>query len=175
MKTTLLMATTLDGKIGRDSSHLVDWTGKEDKKLFIRLTKEAGVIIMGSNTFDTIEKPLPKRKNIVMTQNKSRIKDTLSNALSSDEDLIFTDKTPKEILKDLDSQGFKSAVLIGGSQINSLFLKAKLINEIYVTIVPRFFGKGLSMFSEKIDTKLDLVSTQQMAYGHILLKYTICY
>lgn len=175
MKTTLLMATTLDGKIGRDSSHLVDWTGKEDKKLFVKLTNDAGVIIMGSNTFDTLGEPLPKRKNIVMTQNNSRIKDSLSNALSGDEGLIFTNKTSKEILEELDFQGFKSVVLIGGSQINSLFLKAKLINEIYVTIVPRFFGKGLSMFSEKIDTKLDLVSTQQMADGHILLKYTVCY
>ncbi len=170
MKTTLLMATTLDGKIGWDSSHLVDWTGDEDKELFVKLTQDAGVIIMGANTFDTFGKPLPLRKNIVMTQKRTRIKD-----ISSDQDLIFTDKTPDEILKELNSQGFNSVVLIGGSQINSLFLKAKLINEIYVTIVPRFFGTGLSMFSEKVDTKLELVSTQQMADGHIVLKYIVCY
>ncbi|MCK5543103.1 MAG: dihydrofolate reductase [Desulfobacterales bacterium] len=170
MKTTLLMATTLDGKIGRNSSHLVDWTGKEDKKLFIKLTKASGVIIMGSNTFDTLGKPLPKRKNIVMTQNKSRIKDTLP-----DGNLIFTDKAPKNILKDLNAQGFKSVVLIGGSQINSLFLKEKLINEIYLTIVPRFFGTGLSMFSEEVDTKLALISTKQIANDYILLKYIVCY
>ncbi|MCD4744086.1 MAG: dihydrofolate reductase family protein [Desulfobacteraceae bacterium] len=175
MKTTLLMATTLDGKIGRNSSHLVDWAGREDRKLFIKLTKDAGVIIMGSNTFDTIGEPLPKRKNIVLTRNKSRIKETLPNALSGDENLIFTDKTPEEIVKDLIAQGFKSVVLIGGSQINSLFLKAKLINKIYVTIVPRFFGTGLSMLSEETDVKLDLIKTQQMPNGHILLIYSVHY
>lgn len=175
MKITLLMATTLDGKIGRNSSHLVDWAGREDRKLFIKLTKDAGVIIMGSNTFDTIGKPLPKRKNIVMTRNKSRIKKTLSNALSGDNDLIFTDKTPEQIIQNLNTQGYASVVLIGGSQINSLFLKAELITEIYVTIVPRFFGTGLSMLSEKTEVNLDLISTQQMPNGHILLKYSVCY
>ncbi len=165
MKTTLLMATTLDGKIGRNSSHFVDWTGKEDKKLFIKLTKDAGVIIMGSNTFDTITEPLPHRKNIVMTRNKSR--------KSYDKDLIFTDDTPENILKSLDAQGFKSVILIGGSQINSLFLKAGLINEIYLTIVPLLFGTGLSMFAQEFDTKLDLISTKQMPDGHILLRYKI--
>jgi dihydrofolate reductase len=175
MKTTLLMATTLDGKIGKNSSHFVDWTGAADKKLFIKLTKDAGVIIMGSNTFDTIGKPLPKRKNIVMTQNQSRINSTLSDAVPDSEGLIFTDKDPSEILNDLTTQGYNSVVLIGGSIVNSLFLKTKLINEIYVTIVPVFFGTGLSMFNEETDTKLNLIKTQQMPDGHVLLKYTVSY
>jgi len=167
MKTILLMATTADGKIGKHSSHLVDWTGKEDKQLFIKLTKDAGVIIMGSNTYDTLKGPLPNRKNIVMTKNSSRLK--------YEKNLIFTDKPPKILLNELKAQGYEKAVLIGGSQINALFLKNKLINEIYMTIVPRLFGTGLSMFSEETDTQLDLISTHQMPNGHILLKYSVNY
>ncbi len=175
MKTTLLMATTLDGKIGRDPFHLVDWTGKEDKKLFVSLTMAAGVIIMGSNTFDTIGTMLPERKNIVMTRDKSRLTNELLDAPSNNKNLIFTDKSPDEILTSLNTQGFKSVVLIGGSQINSLFIEAKLINEIYITIVPKFFGAGLSMFSTECNVKLDLINTQQMTDGHVLLQYTVCY
>ncbi|MEK7152944.1 MAG: dihydrofolate reductase, partial [Patescibacteria group bacterium] len=58
---------TADGFIGRDASHLSDWTSPEDKKLFIRLTKEAGVMVMGSRTFATIGRALPGRKTIVYT------------------------------------------------------------------------------------------------------------
>ncbi len=54
MKVSLLAAITADGFIGRDATHLADWTGKEDKKMFIELTKEAGTIVMGSRTFATI-------------------------------------------------------------------------------------------------------------------------
>ncbi len=175
MKTTLLMATTLDGKIGRNSSHLVDWTGKDDKELFVKLTKDAGVIIMGSNTFDTLTQPLPGRRSIVMTRNRSRITRNFQDALLGSDELIFTDKSPGDILAALGAAGYETTILIGGSKVNSLYLEAELIDEIYVTIVPRFFGKGLSMFSHDFDTRLELVNIQPMDNGHITLKYIVCY
>ncbi len=167
MKTILIMAITIDGKIGRDPSHFVDWTGKEDKKFFVKITKNAGVIIMGSTTFDTIGKPLPGRKNIVLTRNKSRI--------SSDKDLEFTDNTPLYILNGLEAQGFETVAMIGGSQINSLFLKEKLIDEIYVTIVPKIFGNGLSMFNEEADIDLEFMGSREVDKGHILIRYKVNY
>jgi dihydrofolate reductase len=51
MKVFLIAAVTADGFIGRDASHLADWTSPEDKKLFRKLTTEAGVVVMGSKTF----------------------------------------------------------------------------------------------------------------------------
>src|SRR3989339_1334438 len=119
MKIRLLMAMTADGMIARDSMQAVDWTGKADKGYFVRVTKEAGVMIMGSKTFDTIGKVLPDRKNIVMTRDKKR--------QSKDPDLIFTDQTPGQILADLTLQGFTSVTLIGGSVVNTLFIKEHLI------------------------------------------------
>ena len=94
MIVTLLMALTLDGKIAKDPDHYPDWTGKEDKKLFAKISKEAGVVIMGSRTFDTCGKPLPGRKNIVLTRKKTRV--------SEWENLIYTDKKPAEILKEIE-------------------------------------------------------------------------
>jgi dihydrofolate reductase len=167
MKTILVMATTLDGKISRGPLHPVDWTGKKDKKLFVQLTRDAGAVIMGSNTYTTIGKPLPGRKNIVMTRNKSRVSD--------DKNLIFTDTPPSRIIKDLENQGFKSAALIGGSIVNSLFLKGKLIDEIYVTIIPKIFGHGLSMFNEETDITLELVDKTNLEKDVILLKYRVIY
>ncbi len=62
MEVILLMAMTLDGKIARTRSELVNWTGKKDKQYFVKVTRNAGVVIMGSKTFDTIGYPLPGRK-----------------------------------------------------------------------------------------------------------------
>ena len=47
MKVILLAALTLDGKLARNSAHFVDWTSREDKKLFFQTTKRAGVLIIG--------------------------------------------------------------------------------------------------------------------------------
>ena len=113
IKTVLLMAQTLDGKIAKHANHFPDWTGKTDKQLFVRETRRAGAIIMGSKTFDTIGKPLPGRRNIVMTRNASRV--------SRWENLIYTSRPPKAILEQLQADGFARVVIAGGARINTLF------------------------------------------------------
>lgn len=165
MDVILLMAMTADGKIARNSMELIDWTGKADKKYFVQVTKKAGVMIMGSKTFDTIGMILPDRKSIVMTRDKTRI--------SNDPNLVFTDKPPEEILMDLENQGFTSAALVGGSMINSVFMEKQLIDQIHVTIVPRIFGRGLSLFDASFDVTLCLEDTRIIEDGCVLLKYRI--
>ena len=165
MKVILLVAATADGIIARDSDHFVDWTGKADKQYFVKITKEAGLMIMGSNTFDTFARVLPGRKSIVMTRDKTR--------KSKNPDLIFTDETPEQIVKGLEAQGYTSAALIGGSVVNTLFLKAGLVHEIHITIVPRLFGQGLNIFAETLDTELKLLDVEKINDRDILVKYGV--
>lgn len=165
MKVILLMAVTADGMIARDSMELIDWTGKADKKYFVDMTRQAGVMIMGSKTFDTIGKVLPGRKNIVMTRDRTRH--------SQNTDLIFTDQGPGQIVKDLETQGFKRAALIGGSVVNTVFMNENLIDEIHVTVVPRLFGRGLALFDQSLDVALELMDTCQLEDGFVLLKYKV--
>ena len=62
MKVILLMALTVDGMIARSPEEFPDWTGTEDKRMFKKTTLEAGVLIMGAKTYDTIGRPLPGRR-----------------------------------------------------------------------------------------------------------------
>lgn len=190
MKVILVMAMTLDGKIARQSTEPVDWTGKADKKKFVQITKKAGAVIMGSTTFDTIGFMLPGRKNIVMTRNSSRLASSSDYNESADNKnplthcdgehspnnigtLVFTDKAPKEILTSLENEGFESVALIGGSVINGLFAKEDLIDEIYITIAPKLFGQGLDLFSSDIDINLELSDMEKIDNNSILLKYNV--
>ena len=167
MEVILLMASTVDGKIARASSQFVDWTGKADKKYFVAQTKKAGVMIMGSKTYDTIGKPLPGRLNIVMTRDKSRQSDY--------DNLIFTDMSPVKILEDLALGGYTVAALVGGATVNALFARDNLITQLHLTIVPRLFGSGLSIFAPPLDLDIGLAfeSSQDIGDGHILLIYHV--
>ncbi len=165
MDVILLMAMTLDGKIARSHTELINWTGKQDKQYFVTVTRKAGVVVMGSKTFDTIGHPLPGRKNIVMTRNKTR--------KSDHKDLVFTDQTPQQILGDLKLQGFDQVVLIGGSVVNSLFARENLITRIHVTLVPVVFGQGLSLFNTDLDLYLEYVESREIGKGHLLLIYKV--
>ncbi|MDJ0721201.1 MAG: dihydrofolate reductase family protein [Desulfobacterales bacterium] len=165
IKTILLMAQTLDGKIAKDSDHFPDWTGKADKRLFVEITKAAGVLIMGSKTFDTIGRPLPGRKNIVMTRDPRR-KSTWDN-------LIYTNRTPKALLAQLASEGYREVVLAGGTRINSLFMRAGLIDELIVTITPMVFGTGIGLFEEGIEIDLVLKDFRRLDDARVCLHYRI--
>jgi len=166
MKVILLMAMTLDGKIAKNDHHFPDWTGSADKKFFVEITKKAGVMIMGSKTFDAIGKPLPERKNIVMTRDRSRC--------SVEPELVFTDQSPASILQDLDKMGHTEVILAGGSIVNSLFARENLIDEIIITVAPRVFGTGISFLTEEMDLQLERVAVETMGRDHVLLNYRVC-
>ncbi|MCP3921106.1 MAG: dihydrofolate reductase [Desulfobacterales bacterium] len=165
MKVILLMAMTADGLTAKNSSEFVDWTEKEDKKIFVDVTKRSGAVIMGRNTYKTIEKPLKNRKNIVYSKSVK--------GEYPDQDLFYTSEKPELLLKKLETEGFKEVVLIGGSEINTLFARSNLIDELLLTLSPVFFGSGLTMFTDKIEFDLKLKEFNRIGSDSILIRYEI--
>jgi len=165
----MLMAITLDGKIAKTSDHFPDWTGKADKKYFMNRTKEAGCLIMGNTTYKTIGRPLPGRKNMILTRDKSQIQ----NPNFKKSELEFTDKAPAELLGQLGEEGFEEVMLCGGAQINTLFAKAGLIDEIILTISPLAFGEGMSLFNEVVDLNLELLELTTLDENLVLVRYKV--
>lgn len=167
MKVILLMAITLDGKIAKHTTQLADWTSKADKKIFVAETKKAGVIIMGKTTYDTIGRPLPGRLNVVMDLEPK----TSKNIPGS---LEFTNTPSKELIKELKDRGFKNVILGGGATINGLFLKENLIDEIWLTVEPKIFGEGLSLFKRAdVDLGLELIEVKRLDNNVIHVRYKI--
>jgi dihydrofolate reductase len=164
MKIILMMAMTADGKIAKTSDHFPDWTSKEDKKYFFETTKKHGVVLMGEKTFKTFPKPLPDRLNVVFTleKNPPEMKDV--KWVSGDEE---------KVLKELERGGYKSAVLGGGTYLNTQFLKKKLIDEIWLTIEPKIFGDGLGIFGGDFDQNLKLISFEKINENSIIIKYKV--
>jgi dihydrofolate reductase len=167
MKVTMMMAITADGMIARDQAHFPDWTCPADKRMFKERTQKAGVVIFGSRTFQTIGKPLEGRLNIVLTRYPERFQ--------SSENLLFSSASPELLLQDLDRRGFKEVVLAGGSIINTLFVKSRLINEMVLTVAPHIFGQGLSLFSEPCDVGLQLLEVRNLDPHFVVLRYGVSY
>jgi len=165
MHVSLMVAITVDGKIARASDHFPDWTGPADKRLYVEITKKAGVMIMGSTTFDIIGRVLPERTTVVMTRNRDRRSDR--------EDLVYTQASPEQIINDLASQGYEQAVVVGGAKINQLFASRGLIDELILTISPFAFGTGLSIFADTVDLKLNLKKFWQLDENTVCIRYQV--
>ncbi len=164
MNVILIAAITADGFIGRSSGHAADWTSKEDKQLFVKVTKEAGTIIMGSKTFETIGRALPDRRMIVLTSRPDEY---------TADDVEFTNEPPKILMTRLESEGIKSLVVCGGAQIYHAFMEANLVDELYLTVEPVLFGTGVTLFAGELDSKLQLTETQKLNENVVLLRYKI--
>lgn len=164
LKTILVMAVTLDGKIAKSSDHFPDWTSREDKKHFAHISKEAGVVIMGDKTFFTFPSPLKERLNVVFTMEENPKEIPGVKWVSGE---------PEKVLKDLEKDGYKSAIIGGGAFINGMFLEKKLVDEIYVTVEPKIFGDGLSLFKGDFDIDLKLQNVEKINDDSVVLKYKV--
>ena len=162
MTTFIIAALTADGFIGKSSSHLADWTSKEDKTFFSEKSKKAGVVVVGYNTFQTIGKPLPERVNVVYAPKGTTIKG-----------VEVTQKEPKELIEDLESRGFTEVVIAGGAQIYTMFMQSGLVDTLYLTIEPIIFGSGINLFNAEIEYNLQLESEKKLNDDTILLEYSV--
>ncbi|MFA6081553.1 MAG: dihydrofolate reductase family protein [Patescibacteria group bacterium] len=87
----------------------------------------------------------------------------------------FSNETPEKLIERLSTLGYKKALLVGGSIINGLFLKNNLVDELYLTIEPKIFGKGKNIVEEQsLDKSLQLINVKKLnKTGTLLLKYKI--
>jgi dihydrofolate reductase len=166
MKIIMIMAMTLDGKIAKSSDHFPDWTSREDKQYFAKVSKEAGVVIMGDKTFFTFPSPLKERLNVVFT---------LDENPKPTNGVKWVKGEPEDAIRNLEKMGYENAVLGGGSFINGLFLEHKLIDEIHITVEPKIFGEGLSLFKGNFELDLNLIGFDKINDNSVVLRYKVLY
>ena len=165
----IIAAVTADGFIAENENHAAMWTSKADKKRFVELTKRAGVVIMGSRTFRTLPRPLKERLNIVYTKSPEYIEQ-----LKGQENVEVTQDAPRALLEKLEARGFKEVAICGGSQVYTNFMKARVVDKIYLTVEPIIFGKGLTIFNEALPhTHLELISKEATDTGTLMLEYKV--
>ena len=172
VKVFIIASMTADGFVAHDSRQFsMDWTSREDMKFFVAKTKEAGVLVMGSRTFQTIVdagRRLPGRTIYVYSSRQ----DAFSPDVRPDKTVI-TKQDPKELIADLAKEGYESVAICGGAQIYDLFMRAGVMTDLYLTIEPVLFGKGISLLADKFDAKLKLEDLQKLNDNTVMLHYSV--
>jgi dihydrofolate reductase len=163
MKVLLLAALTADGKLARDAHELTSWTSRADKRLFARTSREAGVVIMGHHTFETLPAPLPGRLHVVLSRQP---------AAAHPEQIEYTDESPERLVARLAGRGYATAVLGGGAQTFRAFLAARAVDELWLTVEPRTFGRGITLLGdEPLALRLHLLECRRLGTDSVLLRY----
>lgn len=115
----MIVATSKNNQIGINNQ--LPWHISEDLKYF-RQTTSGKTVLMGRKTFESIGRPLPNRKNIVLTRDM--------NFSAEGVTVIHTLEDALELCK-LEAEIF----IIGGGEIYSLFLP--YADYLYITLVDK--------------------------------------
>jgi dihydrofolate reductase len=133
MNIKMITAHDLDYNIGIDNK--LPWHLPEDLKHFKDYTTNK-IIIMGTNTFKSIGKALPNRRNVVISRSLNHSSDMNTKNV----EFFFSIESMIDMLKDEED-----IIVIGGSSIYKQFLN--ITNELVVTEVLDHF-KGDTVFPE---------------------------
>lgn len=176
----IIAATTADGFIARakDESSFT-WTSREDKQWFRDKTKQAQCAIFGRTTFETFNRPLPNRLNLVYSRSKpdefaQKTDQELAEARQNNEtQLYYTQLSPEEVIQKLGRAGYSQLAVSGGSSVYTQFMKAGVVKKLFLTAEPVLFGTGITLFSEEVPAQLRLVATHELSDQSMVFEYTV--
>lgn len=127
----LIVATDLNGCIGKSGNFALPWKQSEDLKRFKRLTS-GNVVIMGYNTFASLGfKPLPNRINIVISKSRAAELRALSNA----DEFSVVSSLENAISHANDFYLCEKVFLIGGALVYNEAIEKQLVDKMYITVV----------------------------------------
>ena len=166
-KVILFIATSLDGFIARKDG-TIDWLFTDDdygyKEFYgsIDTTLTGGVTYRGTRTFG--EFPYPGKTSFVFSRKPPVNDRNPVNFISSD---------VAEFVRRLKLKTGKDIWLVGGGQINTILLNAKLIDKMVISVHPVILGEGIALFGERPrESFFELTDHKAYTSGLMQLTYT---
>ena len=172
MKVILIFVTNLDGKVTKwGDPHVFRWSSPEDQAYFKKTWKESPLVIMGSGTFDYDPvKPDPNKLLVIMTRTPEEYTKYVVPG-----QLEFSNETPTQLVERYKAAGYKQMLMVGGAHVATSFFKEQLIDEVWLTLEPKIFGKGGNFVVEQeLDVELKRISLETVnERGTMIMKYEV--
>jgi dihydrofolate reductase len=169
-KVTFGLANSLDNYIAR-KDHSVDWLlwGKEVAAISSEFWKTIDTVLMGRKTYEVaLSHGTPAYagvKNYVFSR-------TMKESPDERVEIIRTDAA--RFVRRLKRQEGKGICVMGGGELASSLLEARLIDELGLNIHPVLLGDGIPLFHHlKRQIDLDLLDCRRLTNGCVYLLYQV--
>lgn len=165
-KIVLNLAISLDGYIASEDGGY-DWIvgdgsdklDTKDKYDFSKFLEGVDIVVMGKNCYD---------QNFHLDYKEKTVYIATSQLLDDYDNIRFINKDIVNVILEEKNKEGKDIFLFGGGKLVDSFIKANVIDEYIIGIIPIILGKGRSLFLEnnpKIDLKLD----EHIVYNGIVI------
>jgi len=172
MQIIMVDAVSVNGKITKGAaSDTHTWTSSEDWDAFVRLRDACDVLVMGAATYEAV-RPTASASllRVVLTNHPEKY-----SSVCVPGQLEFVAEDPQALVKRLAKAGHSTLLVAGGSHVNSQFLAAGLVDDVYLTFEPVLFGAGTPLVIETdLEVSLRLQSVRTLnPQGTLLAHYTV--
>ncbi|CAM3918209.1 hypothetical protein CCOS865_00894 [Pseudomonas reidholzensis] len=174
LKTSVFIATSLDGFIAREDGSL-DWlmgaTSSTDDHGYAAFMASVDTLVMGRGTFDKVltfgEWPYPQKRVVVLSGSLTALPAGLGEGVELHAGPISA------LLEHLAATGAKSLYLDGGKLIQG-FLREGRVDELTITHIPVLLGGGIPLFGELArDVLLQHLRTTTFESGFVQSSYRV--
>jgi dihydrofolate reductase len=171
MKTIGMAVMTLDGCITRHAGEGTAFASREDQAHFHQVLNEFDCSVMGSRSFEIHRSAImaaldQQRLRIVLTDSPAKYAE-----LQRPGSLEFRRANPAGLLDELAARGLGRCAVLGGARVYTDFIRAGLMDEVWLTLEPLGFGTGRRLFEGDIDFRFSLLSAETLSSDTLLLKY----
>lgn len=174
MKISMVMVETINGKTTKGQTPGTSaWASSEDQEYFFSKIKENKLLIMGRKTYEAARQDMQitsERLRVILTSDPDKYQQDYVK-----DQLEFCAESPQTLITKLEERGYTKALLLGGEKTNTEFLQAGLVEEIWLTIEPKIFGRGNNLLAEcDFEGDLQLIRSERLnEKGTLLLIYKV--
>ena len=169
----VFIATSLDGYIARPDGD-IDWLLARDDASedhgYTTFIADKRAIVMGRGTY---EKALSfdgwpyAQPVVVLTRTLTQVPQALRGRVR------FSDQAPSALMQEFAQQGI-DRVYVDGGQVVQAFLRAGLVTDMVLTVVPVLIGAGKPLFGALTgDVSLALTGSRHFASGLVQSTYRV--
>lgn len=185
-KLILKIHTSLDCFVAGEKGEFDNFDKAEENLEFVcKITGEADTALFGRISYQLLDSYWPSAKD---QTNSTKGEIAFSNWYNSAQKVVISKTIPGDNLKNtivinnniskeitnLKKLPGKNILFFGGSTVTQLLMQHNLIDEYWIFINPRIFGKGIPLFNRREDLiKLKLNAAKQFNNGEIALNYTV--
>jgi len=161
MKCSVYIATSTDGFIAKSDGD-IEWLLRPEYDdagkiglVYNEFISTVDAIVMGRHSFEKVltfdEWYYEGTEVIVLTTQNLKVPENLTGKVR------FESGSPQEIVAKLANEGKEHLYIDGGITIQ-MFLEAKLIDELTITVIPTLLGSGIQLFSNGgVEQPLELI------------------
>lgn len=172
MKINIIVAHDKNNGIGYENK--LPWNIKSDLKNFKKFTvgQYKNAVVMGSNTWKSIQKPLPNRDNLILS-NSLKYDYKFVNSNNTNTNLVKTFTSIEHMIDFCIKRQYQELWVIGGNKVYNSFLNNDKysINSIYITYIDTEFK--CDTYFPKIDTNRFRFMQQSIHRSYTPLEYDI--